>query len=286
MRPILLIFVLSLLTATDALAKPAVWIVRDSDSEMVIFGSIHVLPPDVDWRLPMLDAAVARADDLWFELPISPEADQETARMAAQRGVLPPEQSLFRMLSRRDAARLARAADLVGVDKAALDRFEPWLAEVALAAGAYAKAGASGENGAEHVLNAAASPHTRREALETADEQLALFDETPLRDQLASLIESVGELETNPQGYGDMVRVWQAGDLRRLEAEVLEPLRATSPKLFNRLVSARNARWATRLDARLKGQGRTIVVVGVGHLLGKGGVPARLRALGYSVSGP
>jgi uncharacterized protein YbaP (TraB family) len=28
------------------------------------------------------------------------------------------------------------------------------------------------------------------------------------------------------------------------------------------------------------------VVVGVGHLIGPDGVPARLRALGYSVTGP
>jgi uncharacterized protein YbaP (TraB family) len=36
----------------------------------------------------------------------------------------------------------------------------------------------------------------------------------------------------------------------------------------------------------MKGHGRTVVVVGVGHLIGPGGVPARLRALGYSVTGP
>jgi uncharacterized protein YbaP (TraB family) len=40
------------------------------------------------------------------------------------------------------------------------------------------------------------------------------------------------------------------------------------------------------LDQRLKGKGRTVVVVGVGHLVGADGLPARLRALGYSVTGP
>lgn len=277
---------LALLAATSAWAKPAVWIVRDADSEMVLFGSIHVLPPDLDWRPPQLDAAVAAADDLWFELPVGPEADQDVSRLAAQRGVLPPGRSLFAMLSRQDAARLAHVADGLGVDKATLDRFEPWLAEVALAAGAYARAGASGEYGVEHVLDIAAPPDLRREALETADQQLALFDETPLKDQLASLRQSVMELETDPESYDDLVRAWQAGDLHALETEVLAPLRIASPKLFKRVVSERNARWARRLDARLKGRGRTVVVVGAGHLIGEGGLPARLRALGYSVSGP
>ena len=286
MRLVLLATILGLLATTNAWAKPAIWIVRDADSEMVLFGSIHVLPPDLAWRPPALDAAVSQADDLWFELPVGTEADQETSRLVAQRGVLPPEQSLFRLLAHRDAARLARMADLLGVDKATLDRFEPWLAEVALAAAVYNKAGASGAYGVEHILDAAAPRRVRREALETADEQIALFDEAPFKDQLASLRQSVAELETDPQGYDDLLRAWQAGDPKTLETEVLAPLRKASPKLFKRLVSERNARWATRLDERLRGQGRTVVVVGAGHLIGKEGVPARLRALGYSVSGP
>jgi uncharacterized protein YbaP (TraB family) len=56
--------------------------------------------------------------------------------------------------------------------------------------------------------------------------------------------------------------------------------------MFQRLVTERNEAWVKTLDARLKGHGRTVVIVGVGHLIGQGGVPARLRALGYSVTGP
>ena len=74
--------------------------------------------------------------------------------------------------------------------------------------------------------------------------------------------------------------------LRLAMKEALQPLRKASPALFRRLVSDRNARWTTELDARLKGKGRTVVVVGVGHLVGDDGLPSRLRALGYSVTGP
>ena len=63
-------------------------------------------------------------------------------------------------------------------------------------------------------------------------------------------------------------------------------MRNASPTLFRRLVSDRNARWTLTLDERLKGRGRTVVVVGMGHLIGPDGVPARLRALGYEVEGP
>ena len=45
-----------------AQAQPAVWIVRDHDSEMLLFGSIPLLPPGLDWSLqPVADACAMPA---------------------------------------------------------------------------------------------------------------------------------------------------------------------------------------------------------------------------------
>jgi uncharacterized protein YbaP (TraB family) len=82
------------------------------------------------------------------------------------------------------------------------------------------------------------------------------------------------------------VRAWVAGDLKAIDREAIAPMRKASPRTFQRLVTERNERWTTVLDQRLKGHGRTVVVVGMAHLIGPDGVPARLRALGYQVEGP
>jgi len=71
-----------------------------------------------------------------------------------------------------------------------------------------------------------------------------------------------------------------------LDREAISEMRKAAPTLFRTLVTDRNIRWTKMLDQRLKGHGHTVVVVGVGHLIGAGSVPARLRALGYSVTGP
>jgi len=267
-------------------AAPPVWVVKDADSEMLLFGSIHVLPAGLPWRPPALDAGLKRADDLWFELPPGPAAEAEIARLAGALGVLPPGQSLFTLLTPKDAELLIRAADTLGVDKTTLDRLEPWLAEVALAAAAYRAAGADTEHGVEKTVEAAAPARVRRQALETPAEQLDLFDQTPRAEQIASLNQTVRELQEDPEGYNKLVRAWLNGDAGALDREALEPLRKASPDVFRRLVTERNARWTVELDRRLKGKGRTVVVVGVGHLVGADGLPARLRALGYSVTGP
>lgn len=276
----------ALSVAAPAHALPPVWVVKDADSEVLLFGSIHVLPPGLSWRPPALDAGLKRAEDLWFELPAGPAAEQEIARLAAESGILPPGQSLFTLLTPRDAELLMRAAETVGLDKTTLDRLEPWLAEVALAGAAYRQAGADTDNGVEKTVETTAPPKVKRRAFETPAEQLSLFDQTPRAEQIASLNQTVRELQEDPDGYNKLIRAWMAGDVSALDREALEPMRQASPNVFQRLVTDRNARWTVELDARLKGKGRTVVVVGVGHLIGAGGLPARLRALGYSVTGP
>lgn len=274
------------LFAGPALAKPPVWVVRDSDSEVLIFGSVHVLPPGLDWRPARLDQALTQAEDLWFELPMGQATETEIAGLAASKGVLPNHQTLSALLSPAGAQALVRASQKYGLTPGFLDRLEPWFAEVALAGAEFRAAGANTDSGVEKSLNAAAPASAQRMAFETAAQQIALFDEAPVAAQLASLEDSLAQMDRDPDAYDRLVAAWMAADTAALETDALAPLRAASPVLYTRLVSERNAAWTQVLDQRLKGKGRTVVVVGVGHLLTADGVPGRLRALGYSVEGP
>jgi uncharacterized protein YbaP (TraB family) len=275
-----------LLTPACADARPPVWVVSDADSEIVLFGSVHVLPPGLNWRPPELVQAMGAADDVWFELPNDPASDQAVAQLAASRGYLPPDASLSGMLSDEGARRLERLAQTYGLSLAMLDRLEPWLAEVALAGGTFRATGADAANGVEKALADAAPASAARRAFETPAAQIEMFDSAPMAAQIASLEQSLKELEEDPESYDKLVDAWMRADLKRLDAEALGPLREASPEIYDRLVVQRNAAWTEVLDERLRGSGRTVVVVGVGHLIGEDGLPARLRALGYSVKGP
>ena len=272
--------------AGAAAAEPPVWVVKDKDSEVVLFGSVHVLPPNIAWTPPVLDQALKTADDIWFELPVDPQTEGQTAAMATQVGVLPPDGSLFRLLSPADGALLSQVAASYGVSTALLDRLQPWLAEIALSGGAYRKVGADANSGVEKTIAAMVTPKAKREAFETPAEQITLLSGGTLEEQIASLRETMHEMADKPDEFQALVKAWMDGDIPTLEHEAIDPIRKSSPELFRRLVTERNARWTQVLDARLKGHGRTVVVVGVGHLIGPDGVPARLRALGYSVTGP
>lgn len=271
--------------AAAALAAPPVWIVKDKDTEIVLFGSIHILPPGLAWEPPQLAQALKRADEIWFELPIDAQSEAETANLAIQAGSQAPAASLFRELSPQDAALLSKVAQDYDISPALLDRLKPWLAEITVSAGAYRRSGADADSGVEKTLAATASRAQRR-AFETPAEQIAILAQGTEPEQIASLSETLHELEDTPDEYRTLIDAWVAGDMAALDREALAPLRKTSPDLFRRLVTERNARWTRVLDQRMKDGGVAVVVVGVGHLIGPDGVPARLRALGYSVVGP
>ena len=269
-----------------ARAQPPVWVVRDADSQIVLFGSVHLLPPGLDWSPPVLDEALKRADDLWFELPVDGAAGEESARLALRHGMLPPGETLSAKLSRRAALRLEHQAAELGLPLPALQTMRPWLAEITLTVAHIAREGGSGVAGVEHSVAAVAPASAERRAFETAAEQIAVFAEATERDQVVSLEQTLRQLETEPQAFKRLVDAWLAGDLKALERHGLKPLRRSSPRLYRRLIVRRNARWAEQIAARLEGSGETVVVVGAGHLIGKDGLPAMLRARGIAVEGP
>lgn len=269
-----------------ALAQPPVWIVRDKDSTLVLFGSVHLLPSGLDWRPKALKDALAGADDIWFEAPMDQAGQTAATTAAAAKALLPAGQRLSPLLSRAGRARLAKAAETLGLPMDELDRLQPWYAELAISNALYGKIGIQREDGVELQLWDGVNPAAARHAFETPAEQVGFFADAPVRDQVASLEETLKDMSGAEHDYQVVLKAWMGADLRTLDHEVLRPLRRSSPRLYATVVKQRNARWAAAIDRRLRGSGHTVVVVGMGHLVGADGLPAMLRARGYEVDGP
>jgi uncharacterized protein len=271
----------------QARGQPAMWTVHGPRGEVVLFGSVHLLPEGLNWRPPALDRALVGADDLWFELPLSQTTDDDARRLSLRRSALPPGDSLWAHLTFAQHARVEHAAALVGIAPAALTRLQPWMAEVSLSLAGDAHAGAVATEGVEARLQADAPPTARRHALETVRQQIGFLAGASLGDQVASLDETAREMTADPDLYKRIVRDWMAGDLAALQHDALDPMAAVAPASYRRLIIERNARWARLLARVARNQpGVTVVVVGAGHLVGPAGVPSLLRARGFRVEGP
>lgn len=274
-----------LITALPAAAEPPVWTVRDADSTIVLFGSVHVLPADLDWRPDTLDAALATADDLWFETPVDAAGEAEAGAAAQARGFLPAGQSLSALLSPEGRARLDRVCGRLGISPAGVERLRPWYADVTLGVVALMRQGATVSSGVERTL-AEAAPGAERRAFETATEQIGFFADAPLADQLASLEDTLRQIDEDPAYYDRLIDAWARGDIRAIQDLGLTPMKQVSVWLYDRLIVQRNRRWAETIAERMEGSGETVIVVGVGHLVGPDSVPALLRARGFTVEGP
>ena len=272
--------------AAPAAADPPIWIVRKGAATVVLFGSVHLLPPGLAWRTPALDRALARADQLWFELPINSDSIEAADNASMRQGMLPPGQSLARLLSPEANARLARVSETFHLAPEYLDRMRPWMAEITVSNAVDARARASASEGVEEQIQSTMPLSLARRAFESPREQIGLLANAPLTDQTASLTETLRECEEQPDLYQRVVADWMKGDVVALEADSLGPLRKATPGLYKRLIIERNHRWLAVLRGRLKHRGYTVVVVGAGHLIGPDGLPAQLRAEGYSVEGP
>src|ERR1700759_4258224 len=80
-------------------AHPALWTVHGKKGTAYLFGSVHVLPQQIDWHTKAIDAAIANADVFVFELPINEDLQVHVQEYVKTRGTLPPNQHLRDMLS-------------------------------------------------------------------------------------------------------------------------------------------------------------------------------------------
>jgi uncharacterized protein YbaP (TraB family) len=264
--------------------RPALWQVSDADTTVYLFGTIHLLPRDSQWRTPALDQAITNSQGLILETIIDEKNPLELAGVMASIGFaegLPP------LAERVDPAKrplLEAAIAKTGMPRAAFDRMETWAAAFSLLGLQFKAIGLEGAEGVEAVLRTtfqgAGKPVGQ---LETNREQLAFFDVLPEKAQRALLegsIESPGDMRQHFQG---MLNSWLRGDVDAIAKTFNEDLSA-SPELMDALIRRRNAKWSQWIEKRMAEPGTVMVAVGAGHLAGGDSVQDFLKRRGLTVS--
>ena len=281
----LALFACACFAAAPARAQPPVWVVHGPHATIVLFGSVHLLPGDIDWEPAALKEAVAHADDLWFEIPIDKASALSAQQAAIRLGLQPEGKTLSEELTPADRARLADSAKTCKLPLPFLDRLKPWYADIALSVSSFQLANANSDDGVEQKL-AAAAPNVPKRAFETIEQQIGFLAGGSQKDQIESLRETFDEVKEGPVFYRKLLSAWQSGDTKAIEREALEPMKRKAPGDYKTLLVERNKRWVPVIEQRLAGQGEAVMVVGAAHLIGPDSVIAHLRADGYRVDGP
>ncbi|MES2753984.1 MAG: TraB/GumN family protein [Pseudomonadota bacterium] len=267
-------------TATDA--DPALWVVKDADTTIYLFGTIHVLKPGLSWFDEGVKTAFDASDELRLELvfPAAAEAQAIALKAGTSTGTV----TLPDRLSPAARAKYLATLSEFGLPATALDRFQPWFAANNLTVLPLLKLGYALDSGAEQVLTRAAKDAGKPvSGFETMTEQLGFFASLSERAQIAYLSSVLDELPKVGTTVETMVGEWGKGDPAAL-AKLLNDGLDDNRELATVLLNDRNARWAGWIANRLATPGTVFVAVGAGHLAGADSVQAKLAAKGLTAT--
>jgi len=234
-------------------ADPAIFVVRDPDTTVYIFGTFHALDGKSDWFNDQVRTAFESSSELVLEtlVPEGPKA------YAPSR---PPRLGMS----------VAPSASFLATTRMAID--------------AGRSQGLKVNYGADMILREEAEAQGKQvDGLETLDSQLNMFAKMPPMATAAppKVGDPVDEspVETLSRSMVEMQNAWNRGD-QSVFVRMLDQLRQASPDTYRMLFAERNSRWADWIAGRMQTPGTVFVAVGAGHLAGKDSLLVRLAQLG------
>jgi uncharacterized protein YbaP (TraB family) len=237
-----------------------------------VLGSIHTLRSSDYPLAPAVLEAYRAAKSLVMEIDPteldSPDVQSEMLTSAT----LTEGRSLPDIMGTARYAHAQALARDVRVDLSTFDQFAPWFAAEAISQMQLMQLGFDSSSGVEmYFLGRARTDGKSIAGLETAHDQLALFESMPMETQANYLIASLEQAHDLAKDVNEMVRAWQAGDMGWFETELKSDL-GRDPAVYQSLLVSRNRRWLARIERLLDDDENHLVIVGTAHLVGRDSV--------------
>jgi uncharacterized protein YbaP (TraB family) len=232
--------------------EPAMFVVRDADTTIYIFGTFHALDGQSQWFGDQVKTAFDQSNDLVLETLIP-----EGPVLAGQ----------FRQSFRPPSVTPSAS----------------FLATTRMAINAGRAQGMQVGNGADMVLRHQAEADGKAvEGLETLQSQLDMFNRlpaTPGPKPRAGALAAASPMDSLSKSMAEMQSAWKRGD-QSVFVRMLDQLKGASPDTYRMMFTERNARWADWIRARMQAPGTVFVAVGAGHLAGTDSLLVRLAERG------
>lgn len=245
-----------------------------------LFGTVHSEEP----RVLNVPAVVQQAFDAAQSFTMEVLLDDSATQQMMSRMFLPAGQDLQMLLGQPLFVRTSQLMLEHGTPAEVVLRMKPWVVFTTLSL-------PKPETGL--FLDIALQANAVRQGkpvygLETIDEQLRVFDEIAVPDQIILLEEAVENHAQLKRDLQQVIERYLARDLAGMEQlSDEESERLGNPRLVAdaeyRLIDERNVRMVERMASRLH-EGNAFVAMGALHLPGERGVLRLLQQRGYRVS--
>lgn len=264
-------------------AKPAVWLVEQEDAKLYMLGSVHLLPDNVNWYEGLVEQVVSQGDEVVFEVHLTPQKEAQSVQIVMENGLFTNGDTLKNHLNDDDYNNLVSTSQSLGLSAATISTFKPWYASLLLSVSAITQQGWDPESGVDkYIEDIASRAGIEISELESVQSQMATLYDHPLDVQTAMLKDTLVQLKDIRAITLEMVDAWASGDLERMNAAFLEPMKEQE-ELYAKLVVQRNRNWIPVIEGLLKKDQTTLVVAGVAHFIGDDGVVGMLENKGYKL---
>lgn len=272
-----------LAAASPAQAEPPIWVVQDQDSKIYLFGTVHLLKPDIKWNTPAVQAAVKDSKELWLE--VTDADDMTIVGPLVQKLGLDFAKPLSKKLTPEQLARLTEVAKKYGVPAEQLEIMQPWLAAITLTMIPLQKAGFDPKLGVDaQIRTMAVKEGDTLKSFENVTLQLNFFATMSEANQVAMLMQIVDEADQGAAAIERGAVAWSKGDLSAMETELILDMKKKAPQVYDLMLTQRNVDWAKQIEGILKGSGTHFIAVGAGHLIGPDSVQAQLKSRGIETT--
>lgn len=256
---------------------PALWVIKDEDTTIYLFGTVHILKPGMTWFDEAVKESFDASDELVVEM-IKPDP-AVMVRIVNDLAIDKTGVSLRDKLTAEDRAAYEATMTKLNLPVAAFDPLDPWFASVNLSLIPLMRSGYAADQGAEDELLAQARARAIKiTGLETPEQQLGFFDNLPEDVQIRFLNFTVATIDEAADSMEQMVAEWANANVEALDELMNAGLE--DKILYDTLLVNRNKSWAGWVDQRMKQPGTVFMAVGAGHLAGDGSLQAFLAQKG------
>jgi len=254
------------------------WRIRTSDQKAsYLLGTIHSEDPRVTRLKPAVADALDGCDRFVMEMILDTQAFMQFgATMMLEQGT-----DLETLVGKDLYNRAVSALADYGMPEAVIRRFKPWVVIAMLS-----MPKSAGGLILDMVLyQRATSQGKPASGLESAQEQLAVFEGLSLQDQIELLEMTLKQQSSQAQVFEQLIEAYAADDLNRIATIAkLDHRQAQIESARNfmvRLNDDRNRRMVQRIIPYLE-KGNSFIAVGALHLAGPQGILSLIRQNGYS----
>jgi len=242
-----------------------------------LLGTIHSEDPRVTRLKPAVADALDRCDRFVMEMKLDTNAFMQFGATM----MLEQDADLEALVGKDLFNQVMSAMADYGMPEPVVRRLKPW-AVIAMLSMPKSRGGLI----LDMVLyQRATSQGKPASGLESADEQLAVFEGLSLRDQIELLEMTLEQRPSQPLVFEQLIDAYAADDLNRIaniaKLDHAQARMASARNFMVRLNDDRNRRMVQRIIPYLE-QGNSFIAVGALHLSGPQGILSLIRQKGYA----